>query len=188
MKLVILSIIGLLEITPLFETDFIEHNNAVGRLHNKVLNQLCTAVFISNDLVLTANHCVFEDRYAKGLIVETGKDVFHCEEIIYSDAFSDIATLRCDESNDSFIPQANTVPEIGDDVHIVFQMTKHGDHLNYLSSGKVVNINDYQLNYDADTVPGASGAPILNSDGHLVGIHTSTKHGIYNIGTRLIRD
>ena len=58
------------------------------------------------------------------------------------------------------------------------------------AEGKVLSIEgDGQLHYDADTLPGSSGSPVLDKDWNLVGIHHAGHNGHekYNIGTTVVQ-
>ena len=41
----------------------------------------------------------------------------------------------------------------------------------HFSAGTVLDVEDGNLRYDADTEPGSGGAPVLNADWEVVGMH-----------------
>ena len=82
-----------------------------------------------------------------------------------------IEIISKDKIKDKYflLPNINKIDYINKDIYIV--QYPGGNDLSY-SEGKIKDINNYELIYDASTQPGSSGSPILLKDTtEIIGIH-----------------
>lgn len=157
----------------------------------------CTGTLISEDLVLTAHHCVSQ-RDVSGEILETnlgaadlrvelGGDYLPWGEVGVSAVLSppcghragigDIAILVLERKligMATLEPQLDEAPALGDMVHAVgfgrCVMSSDGIRRKQRPGGRVGRVREHRFTLEASICPGDSGGPALNAEGELVGV------------------
>lgn len=166
-----------------------EQSRAIGRLIMPAKrNAACTAFLISDDIVMTNEHCIGSAEDAVGAKVifnysEEGKpETFVCDKFISNNEKLDYALLKCHGSPGSIfgtVKLAPTEPENGIAIYVVHQncdyyQIKGCKRSKKVSFGNLVGFNLFRVHHNADTLPGSSGAPIFSLDTHeVIGLHNS---------------
>lgn len=165
-----------------------------------------TGFFIDDNVVATAGHCIYDDElgFATSITVKPGRDGLL--SIPYGLAVSKTLAVStqwhesCDKNYDwgAFSIRSGIIGNPG-----IFSLTTISDNTTisnakisgypatingsttykqYEMSGSVSTFTAYKLSYTIDTSGGQSGAPILNSNNVVIGIHTSgsstTNYGV----------
>ncbi|WP_426752363.1 trypsin-like serine peptidase [Myxococcus sp. Y35] len=192
-------------------------SRAVGYLSIPAVGSRCTAWLVSRDVVITNNHCIGSSSQASGARVsfnyEDGVSAsarvwYNCGTLIRTWASDDMTALRCTATNgqlpgDVYEPLtvASTNAASNTSVYVVHQncdyYTSSGCTPTKKSSpGRVLNANysSTDLSYDADTLGGSSGSPVLSASSHqVVGLHhiglggNSQGRGTANTGVKATR-
>ncbi|NRA63909.1 MAG: trypsin-like peptidase domain-containing protein [Pseudobacteriovorax sp.] len=157
----------------------------------------CTVAHLGEGLVMTAGHCV-PSNYCRsnshvvtwGFIASRPQGVLRsrCEDVISRNfgPDSDFALLKYDRYPEPYIPvNLDQKPSEGEPLTIF----SHPDGEPLQGSGWCWHLGDYlgkKFKYDCDTLKGSSGAPILNEQFEIVGIHNLGKASLgFNAGTYL---
>lgn len=186
---VIVGSIGWTDITQLSDvSDERRASRAVGYLSIPARGQRCTAFLVAPDVVMTNHHCIAAQWQAEGATVafarETGvpypdQQPYACDELLAADDDLDYALLRCDGRPGDEVGVLGldaSVPHAGDDIYVLHQNCDYYsdrwcDPVKRYSPGDITFVYN-ELQHDADTLGGSSGAPLLRSDNHLVqGLH-----------------
>ncbi len=187
---------------------------AVGYLSIPSINNRCTAWLVSNDLVITNNHCINSAAQAVGARVAfnyvdgvswASRVWYDCSTFVRTWAAYDMTVLRCSPLNGSLPGQVHGFLNIStwnlrnnDSIYVIHQncdyYTSPGcDPTRKYSPGKVLNSNysTYDASYDADTLGGSSGSPVLFGYNHeVVALHhvgynrDSNGRGTHNSGVK----
>lgn len=135
-------------------------SDAIGTLRGGVGE--CTAFAVDEDRVLTAHHCIGRGR---GLTVESGRGVVaHVLEVVRARPEIDVAELRVDRRFNAPLARASALPD--DSVRVVgWDPTSR----RILASapcrlGEEIAEGSALLPHLCDTMPGASGGPVLRGD------------------------
>ncbi len=166
-----------------------EQAKAIGRLIMPAKrNAACTAFLISDDVVMTNEHCIGSAEDAVGAKVifnylEEGQaQTFICDKFISNNEKLDYAVLKCNGSPGSIfgtVKLSHTEPENGIAIYVVHQncdyyQIKGCKKSKKVSFGNLVGFNLFRVHHNADTLPGSSGAPIFSLDTHeVIGLHNS---------------
>ena len=181
---------------------------AVGMLAHEPGDGFCTGTMISDDLFLTAGHCLDECIMAENVCATSGVQFnyqleggrvpsegdmpfFECAEVVECQyGLIDFAIIRLEGSPGAMTGHLEldlrepVVWERITEIHHPFYGPKKVSH------GWVMpSLSTYYLEYHADDAGGSSGAPLLDSDGHVIGIDTNSgcddavKRG--NLGSRV---
>jgi hypothetical protein len=125
----------------------------------------CGGVILDTGIILTANHCVEDKEIIKFI---TKDDKIHIGHIICRDIIKDIAIISSNERSD--VINIGT-PIIGTKVIIVH----HVGGCWRVERAVIMNIDNSAWNAKIDWCPprGASGSPVYDESGNLLGILTA---------------
>lgn len=151
------------------------------------LMSLCTAFFVSADLVMTNNHCVpgangaTEVRLELGLVNQFDNDpfeVFHLEkEPVVTSVDLDFTLLRLEAGQSNlwgWVRTADLGLTPGQPLYIYHH--PNGEPMRVSREGCFAgpvrrNLRPGYFVHQCDTLGGSSGAPIFNEDYEVIGIH-----------------
>lgn len=159
----------------------------------------CTATHIGQGYVITAGHCVssstcssssYNVRWGFTFDNRAGNSVSRCESVVARryDGQLDYAILKYSNPPAAFIP-VNRVnrPTSGDRITILSHPSSQPlswsgwcNHLGNSGASKFL--------YECDTMPGSSGAAILNANLEVIGIHNFGARGIQKNGGTYLQD
>ncbi len=165
----------------------------------------CTGFFISDDVLMTNQHCIRSAsdvigmkvfmKHEKGVSKSNWAPV-NCTQFIGNDTTLDFALVSCSGSPGAVYGKVELdSSEVvdGSNIYVVHQNCDYYADYNCdwskkVSEGKVVGI-ETDVFYDADTLGGSSGSPVFSDDDHkVVAIHHAgygggwTGRGIKNAG------
>ncbi|NNB91029.1 trypsin-like peptidase domain-containing protein [Corallococcus exiguus] len=190
---------------------------AVGYLSIPAVGSRCTAWLVSNDVVITNNHCVGSASEAVGARVSfnyedgiaSGSRVWYaCDTFIKTWSGDDMTALRCSAVNGQlpgqvygFLTVASANAATNATVYVVNQNCDYYTTSSCVptkksSPGKVLNGNysTTDISYDADTLGGSSGSPVISTSTHqVVALHhigiggNSQGRGTANTGVKATR-
>lgn len=163
--------------------------------------KFCTGALISPNLFLTANHCqttsnlvgqyvAFNYERAAGSTTLLTQSHYRIDAVVEAGLGADFAILRLAGSPGAAWGVATVAavdPPVGAAITIMGH-AKGGPKK--IEAGTVLGYSAKTMQYnDVDTLGGQSGAPILDSSGQIVGVHTNggcrTTGGGYNYGQRI---
>ena len=151
---------------------------------------------ISRDgYVVTSNHVVADITADYTVIIDPKRK--HSAKVLSRNPINDIAILKIDGTNFSYINMSNSdTIEIGEDVIAIGNAL--GEFTDTLSAGIISGLSRYitafggidhqmqnlrgLIQTDAAINPGNSGGPLVNMKGQVVGINTAMIMGAQNIG------
>ncbi|GHG77061.1 trypsin-like peptidase domain-containing protein [Comamonas sp. JC664] len=192
-------------------------SRAVGYLSIPAVGSRCTAWLVSADTIITNNHCVASASQAAGArasfnyedgVAAASRVWYDCPTLIRTWSGDDMTALRCRATNGQlpgnvygWLTVASANAATNDSVYVVHQncdyYTSSGCTPTKKSSpGRVLNANysTTDLSYDADTLGGSSGSPVLStSTNQVVGLHhiglggNSQGRGTGNTGIKATR-
>lgn len=179
-------------------------------IHFGLITKLGTGFLVDDNIVVTAGHCLYDRElgWATLITVRPGRD--GSLSIPYGLATSkrlSVATSWYEhyDTNYDWGAIALNVGLIGNPGHFIMRSVDNIDlpmtaticgypgqmgssifnnYKQYEMSGEIHAYNDYRYIYTIDTSGGQSGAPILNSNNEVIGIHT-TGSSVYNYGIRI---
>lgn len=190
---------------------------AVGYLSIPAAGTRCTAWLVSPDVIITNNHCIGSAAEAVGArasfnyedgVASASRVWYDCSTLIKTWSADDMTALRCTATNGQLPGNANgwltvssTNAATNASIYVVHQncdyYTTSGCTPNKKGSPGVVKNANYSttdLSYDADTLGGSSGSPVLSSSTHqVVGLHhiglggNSQGRGTANTGVKATR-
>jgi V8-like Glu-specific endopeptidase/predicted small lipoprotein YifL len=190
---------------------------AVGYLSIPAVGSRCTAWLVSNDVVITNNHCVGSSSEAVGArvsfnyedgVASASRVWYPCATFIKTWSSDDMTALRCSAVNGQlpgqvygFLSVSSTNAATGSDVYVVNQncdyyTTPSCTPTKKSSPGRVLNGNysTTDISYDADTLGGSSGSPVIStSSNQVVALHhigiggNSQGRGTANTGVKATR-
>ncbi|MBN9685147.1 MULTISPECIES: trypsin-like serine peptidase [unclassified Corallococcus] len=190
---------------------------AVGYLSIPAVGSRCTAWLVSNDVVITNNHCVGNSSEAVGArvsfnyedgVASASRVWYPCATFIKTWSSDDMTALRCSAVNGQlpgqvygFLTVSSTNAATSASVYVVNQncdyyTTPSCTPTKKSSPGKVLNGNysTTDISYDADTLGGSSGSPVIStSTNQVVALHhigvggNSQGRGTANTGVKATR-
>ncbi|NOJ97802.1 serine protease [Corallococcus sp. CA049B] len=190
---------------------------AVGYLSIPAVGSRCTAWLVSNDVVITNNHCVGSASEAVGArvsfnyedgVASASRVWYPCATFIKTWSSDDMTALRCSAVNGQlpgqvygFLSVSSTNAATSSSVYVVNQncdyyTTPSCTPTKKSSPGKVLNGNysTTDISYDADTLGGSSGSPVIStSTNQVVALHhigvggNSQGRGTANTGVKATR-
>jgi hypothetical protein len=186
--------------------------SAVGYLHIPVKNSRCTAWLASEDIVITNNHCIASATEAQGAMVSfnvtdgfTQLTWYSCSTFVKTWANLDMTALRCLPLNGALPGQTHgylrvsaTDAATNASIYTLHQncdyyTTPSCTPTKKYSPGVILNANysSTDASYDADTLGGSSGAPVLSdASNQVVALHhygfnnNGSGRGTHNSGVR----
>jgi len=166
-----------------------QQSRAIGRLIMPAKkNSACTAFLISDDVIMTNEHCIGSADDAVGAKVlfdyldEGEHHTFICDQFISNNEKLDYALLKCQGSPGSIfgtVKLSSTELDNGSQIYVVHQncdyyQIKGCKRSKKVSLGNLVGFNLHRVHHNADTLPGSSGSPIFSLDTHeVIGLHNS---------------
>ncbi|MBZ4331525.1 serine protease [Corallococcus interemptor] len=190
---------------------------AVGYLSIPAVGSRCTAWLVSNDVVITNNHCVGSASEAVGArvsfnyedgVASASRVWYSCATFIKTWSTDDMTALRCAAVNGQlpgqvygFLTVSGTNAATNDSVYVVNQncdyyTTPSCTPTKKSSPGKVLNgsYSTTDISYDADTLGGSSGSPVISTaTNQVVALHhigiggNSQGRGTANTGVKATR-
>lgn len=190
---------------------------AVGYLSIPAVGSRCTAWLVSNDVIITNNHCVGSSADAVGArvsfnyedgVASASRVWYSCATFIKTWSSDDMTALRCSAVNGQlpgqvygFLTVSSTNAATGSAVYVVNQncdyyTTPSCTPTKKSSPGAVLNGNysTTDISYDADTLGGSSGSPVIStSTNQVVALHhigiggNSQGRGTANTGVKATR-
>lgn len=178
------------EITSLSPTSPIfENASFVADVDLPAFGSRCTGFLISEDVLMTNQHCVTRESDARGLtaafnhvagVPESQWDKYNCSEFIGNNNALDFALVRCQGSPGAQYGYAQLSDQFygaGEQIYIVQQncdyYTNRGcDHSKKYSEGSLTNARSTSYTHNADTLGGSSGSPVFSKQNNqVIGIH-----------------
>jgi V8-like Glu-specific endopeptidase len=161
--------------------------------------KLCSGTLISEDLFLTASHCVdstittkfavFNFETAAGSSNLLPQDHYKISAIVENGGNLDYSIIRLEGKPGlkyGFTPIRVATPENN---HLLTIIQHPKGQPKQTESGPIVGESGAYMRYaDLDTEPGSSGSGVLDKDGYLVGVHTNggcTSGGGANQGVKM---
>lgn len=154
-------------------------NPMLGRSTVEVKGVLSGLYIIQNGLPLTDGNAIecdeikgHDDINKDVAIIQTEKRALPSLDTPYLDI------TKADTSEKNYI-EGKTVYTIGFPYGASIAMNSNNDLRNQVHSGSITqNKGDYEFGHDAETAGGASGSPIINDKGHLIGVHHAGMTGV----------
>jgi V8-like Glu-specific endopeptidase len=141
---------------------------------------ICSGYFSASNQITTAGHCIEETGTGTGIsgfkVVNGLSEEFEISGVIERYNNSDTVILETKKYSDSYLGKADL------DVYSEVELIGYATDLN-----KFVNVSGASMEthglllYKLDTLPGASGSPIIQ-DGKVVGVHIGTFGENLNLG------
>lgn len=142
--------------------------SAVGKLAEGD-KAFCTAFRIADDKIMTARHCI-ASRVVEGLRFLTSGEVAFVSKIESSYADADVAILFTSQSRGVALQLADNPRNFKEGQLVGYDL--RADRLLSDSTGQMSGAEaPGVINHTFDTIPGSSGAPIINSQGRVIAIH-----------------
>ncbi|MCP3162227.1 trypsin-like serine peptidase [Myxococcus qinghaiensis] len=192
-------------------------SRAVGYLSIPAVGSRCTAWLVSADVIITNNHCIGSASEAVGArvsfnyedgVASADRVWYNCATFIKTWSGDDMTAVRCSATNGQlpgnvygWLTVSTTNAAANASLYVVHQNCDY-----YTSSGctptkksspgvvKNANYSTTDLSYDADTLGGSSGSPVISSSTHqVVGLHhiglggNSSGRGTANTGVKATR-
>jgi len=170
----------------------------------------CTGFLVSDNVLMTNNHCVRSSRDVVGMKVfmkhEEGRSEsqyaeISCTQYVGTNAQLDFSLVKCSGTPGQTYGKVEldgSGATAGDDVYVVHQNCDYYsdydcDWSKKFSEGKVTEVTD-MVSHNADTLGGSSGSPVFNAESNkVIAIHNSgyggnwRGRGIKNMGVPMSR-
>ncbi len=155
----------------------------------------CTGFVVAPGVVMTANHCVFDqfgNQVAKDGIIRDGNLREHAVvRVLGFDPLHDFAVLEVPTLNDVDAFEFAKSSRTGDPVFTVGNVYGEGIAIrNGIVSGETEDPSNPEvkhLRFSAGASPGNSGGPVLNAHGQVIGLVSQKNESEnYNIGVRAV--
>jgi V8-like Glu-specific endopeptidase len=177
---------------------------AVGYLSIPAVSSRCTAWLISNELIITNNHCVANASQASGVrasfnyvdgVSWSSRVWYDCSTFVKTWPSYDMTVLRCSALGGMLPGQVHGHLTLSrwearnnESVYVVHQncdyyLSPGCEPTRKYSPGRVLNANysSTDFTYDADTLGGSSGSPVLYNYNHeVVALHHNGYNGDAN--------
>jgi len=188
--------------------------NAVGYLSIPAAGSRCTAWLVSKDTIITNNHCIASSseaanakasfNYVDG--VSSSQRVWYtCSTFVKTWSNLDMTALKCGTVNGQYpgdvygtLTVSSTNPATNDSIYVIHQncdyyTSSSCSPTKKYSPGKILNgsYSSTDASYDADTLGGSSGSPVLSATSNeVVALHhygfngNSSGRGTHNSGVK----
>lgn len=187
---------------------FSEDGNNIETGVNKILAILATQnPLLNRSQVQTKGVMVSIYIIPNGLPISSGNAVGCTEVNSYDDINKDVAIIQTEtrclpscvksiidinnaDTSESAIKEGKTVFTIGFPYGVSIGVNSNQELKNQVHGGSITqNRGDYEFGHDAETAGGASGSPIINDKGCLIGIHHAGLTGVtgaqgFNMGIK----
>ena len=143
--------------------------------------QHATGVFINQNYILTVNHIIENKEAASNSIVirdfdndESQEVKLLPEEFFFTDPVLDFTIIKCSfdaqasKNNQAFLSFSNAEPPLNTSLYSIFFNSEKEMEV---AQGKLLERSDLSIDYDLITGAGSSGAPIINEQNEIIGIH-----------------
>lgn len=177
------------EITSLTSTNSIRKaSSPVADIELPVMRSRCTGFLISEDVLLTNEHCIPTEDHAEGVkasfrhlkgVAKDSWETFNCGTFILNNKELDFALLKCQGKPGrkfGFVKLDASAKRSGTSIYIVQQncdyySNRGCDWTKKYSKGKITEVAK-EYTHNADTLGGSSGSPMFDSRTHkVVGLH-----------------
>lgn len=166
-----------------------QNAKAVGKIDLPWANSRCTAFLISDDVIMTNQHCIEEAAHARGvtatfdLVAGSSSDqqqVFDCSEFVGNDEELDFALLRCHGSPGAQygkVELAEAAGIVGSSIYVIHQNCDYYTDSDCIPTKKISRGSIQKIDsngeyvHNADTLGGSSGSPTFGPDHKVVAIH-----------------
>jgi V8-like Glu-specific endopeptidase len=153
-----------------------------------VMGSRCTGFLISEDVLMTNEHCIPTEDHAAGVtasfrhlkgVSEENWETYNCSTFIMNNAQYDFALLKCSGAPGrkfGFVKLDASAKRVGTPIYVVQQNCDYYsdrgcDWTKKYSKGKIVKVEDEYV-HNADTLGGSSGSPMFDYQTHkVVGLH-----------------
>ena len=185
--------------------------SAVADVNLPFLGSRCTGFLISEDILMTNEHCVPSANHSRGLtatfkreagVSESAKKLseFDCSEFIGNNRELDFALLRCignPGATYGFVTLSEGPAVRNQKIYIVQQncdyyTTRNCDWTKKYAQGSLTRIEDASVVHNVDTLGGSSGSPIFDQNTHqVIALHhaglgnNGSGRGIENYGVSM---
>jgi len=145
-----------------------------------------SAFAITSDGIIATNYHVVENKDGATLgVMDLSGKTYAVSEVLAASKSDDVAILRLKGAKLTPLPLAGEAAPVGSAVNVIshpdgryFTMTKGDVSRYYLSRTK--NMTAPRMAITADYAKGSSGAPVLNSEGEVVGMVSATNSIYYS--------
>lgn len=187
---VIIGSINWVEVTDLAEDSAERMNShAVAYLSIPAKGTRCTGFLISDDVVMTNEHCIGSASDAAGVVAYFRREAgvpwnqwaqFTCDEFIGNSASLDYALLRCQGSpgqTHGVVTLAQGNPSSSASIYVIHQNCDYYEvpgcaPTKKYSPGQLTGTSGSDFRHNADTLGGSSGSPVFSSSSHeVVALH-----------------
>ena len=139
-----------------------------------------TAFFISSNLIVTNFHVVFDvERFSEITLTQEGNpETIHVEGFYALSFKDDLAILRTKESVSHYLKIKEKSPESKEALHIVGYPDGDLKKIDKTSDLVHKDLSLYFFTSYSDELKGASGSPLLDKEGNVAGVLSSSGHNI----------
>ncbi len=156
------------------------HGQEPNKLFGGMSDNTCTAVLLSADIAISANHCV-KDVPLTGKLTVLGEDnKKYKAHLLYNDDNRDLILIKIDHKYKSWA-KLGKMPVKGEKV---YTYNSGEDMAGTYNEGIICNIvkdpetGVGELIHNVGILGGASGSGLFNAKGELIGINLFTLHGL----------
>lgn len=170
-------------------TDTMMKSNAAATVYVRMRASRCTGFLVSDDVIMTNNHCIANSSEASGVYVRfdwvsnngTYKQ-YTCDEFIGTNSALDFTLVRCKGSPGKYHPQVVLGSYQGKTNYPIYVPQQNCDYYSSsscvptqkVSEGVLVGSGTTTVSHNADTLGGSSGSPIFDKASHkVIAIHNA---------------
>lgn len=177
------------EVTSLSASSPIRQNSgAIADLDLPAMGSRCTGFMITEDILMTNQHCIPAASYARGVtaqfkheagVKKADMESFDCSTFIGNHSELDFALLKCQGSPGAkygFVQLSDKVATKNLPIYVIQQNCDYYsvadcDWTKKYSVGSLLKI-EAEYTHNADTLGGSSGSPVFSgSDNQVIGLH-----------------